>query len=259
MLAHKYEGQNPSDYYVSEKLDGLRAIYDGKSDSFVSRNNKPFIAPKFFTEKFPKNLVLDGELFMGRDKFSDTGVFRKKIPVPEEWKNGTYMVFDLPLVNAPFEERYKMMKTLLKGIPHIKVVEQTKVKDFKHMMKIHKELVSKKAEGTMLRLAGSYYENKRSKSLLKLKDFHDAEVKVIGYQMGSGKHQGVLGALLVKWKDNKMGTSTFKVGTGFDDRQRENYRKLYPIGKVLTIKYFEIDKHSNKPRFPVLWRIRQEE
>jgi DNA ligase-1 len=259
LLAHKYEGQDPSNYYISEKLDGMRAIYDGKSNSFISRNNNELNAPKFFTEKFPKNLVLDGELFTKRKDFSGTGIFRKKIPVDSEWKKGVYMVFDLPMVRAPFEERYKMMKRLLKGIPYLKVVEQSEVKDFKDMEKIHKKLVSAGAEGTMLREKGSFYEHKRSKTLLKLKDYFDAEVKVIGHELGDGRNEGVLGALHVKWKNSKMGTNEFKVGSGFDDNDRRNYKKLFPIGTILTIKYWEIDKHSKKPRFPVFMHVRHKE
>jgi DNA ligase-1 len=78
MLAHKYNGQDPTGYYISEKLDGIRAIYDGESDSFMSRNNKAFFAHKSFTEKFPKDLVLDGELYTKRKDFAGTGIFRKK-------------------------------------------------------------------------------------------------------------------------------------------------------------------------------------
>ena len=90
MLAQKYNGENPIDYYISEKLDGIRAIYDGESDSFMSRNNKPFFAPKFFSENFPKDLVLDGELYTKRKDFSGTGIFRKKNPVDSEWRKAIY-------------------------------------------------------------------------------------------------------------------------------------------------------------------------
>jgi DNA ligase-1 len=259
MLAHKYNGQEPTGYYISEKLDGIRAIYDGESDSFMSRNNKPFFAPKSFTEKFPKDLVLDGELYTKRKDFAGTGIFRKKIPNNEEWKKAIFKVFDIPLINLPFNERYALMKKLLKGIPYLEVVEHIIVKDRKHMDTIHQNLVKLGAEGTMLRHPDSFYENKRSHHLLKVKDFFDDEVKIIGYEFGEGRNEGRLGALHVKWLDPKMGTNEFKVGSGFDDKQRDNYKKLFPLNSIITIKYWEIDKHSKRPRFPIFLRIKEKE
>ena len=187
------------------------------------------------------------------------GVVRKNDPIESEWEKITYMVFDLPLVNLPFEERYKMMKTILKDVPHVKVVENTKISSVAQFNKIHKDLVSKGAEGTMIRTANSYYQNKRSKDLLKVKDFHDAEVVVIGHETGSGRNANILGALIVKWQKSGMGTNIFKVGSGFNDQQRNNYKTLFKIGTVITIQYFEIDKTSQKPRFPIFMRVRHAE
>ena len=257
MLAHKYNGQDPTGYYISEKLDGIRAIYDGESDSFMSRNNKPFFAPKSFTEKFPKDLVLDGELYTKRKDFAGTGIFRKKNPVESEWKKAKFMVFDMPLINLPFNERYTLMKKLLKDIPHLQVVEHTIVKDLKHMDTVHKNLVEAGAEGSMLRHPDSFYENKRSHHLLKVKDFFDDEAIVEGMEFGENRNSNVMGALHVKWLDKP--NIHFKVGSGFDDIQRKNWKKLFPKGTIITIKYWEIDKHSKRPRFPIFLRIREKE
>ena len=260
MLAHKYNGQDPTGYYISEKLDGIRAIYDGESDSFMSRNNKPFFAPKSFTEKFPKDLVLDGELYTKRKDFAGTGIFRKKIPNTEEWRKATFQVFDMPLINLPFSERYTLMKKLLKDIPHLKVVEHTIVKDRKHMDKIHKDVVKNNGEGTMLRHPDSFYENKRSHHLLKVKDFFDDEAEVIGMEFGDGRNSEVMGNLIVKWapQAKKKYKGTFDVGSGFTDEERKNWKKLYQKGTVITIKYWEINE-SGKPRFPIYQNIRHSE
>ena len=161
-------------------MDGQRAIYDGKSTIYSRNiNAKTGIlnvinAPKFFTAKFPKGLVLDGELYTKKQDFEGTGIFRKKIPVESKWKKAIYMIFDIPLVRKPFKERYQLMKELLKDIPYIKVVKQIKVKDVDHMNKIHFNLVKQGCEGTMLRDPDSFYENKRSKTLLKIKDYFDS-------------------------------------------------------------------------------------
>ena len=265
MLAHKYTNQPLDNYYISEKLDGHRALfYNGpRGGEFISRNNKPFNAPRWFIEDIsnmiPVNTLLDGELFLRRNDFEGMSAVRKKHPVDSEWEKITYHVFDLPMVHLPFDDRYRLMKTLLKYVPHVNVVEQIKVKDIAHMHRIHTKLVAIGAEGSMLRKADSFYEHKRSHTLLKVKDFHDAEVRVIGYEMGEGRNTGRLGALVVQWLDHELGTNAFKVGSGFDDKQRKRYKKLFPTGTVVTIKYFAIDKHSKKARFPTMLRVRHAE
>lgn len=265
MLAHKYTNQPLDNYYISEKLDGYRALfYNGpRGGEFISRNNKPFNAPRWFIKDIstmiPVNTLLDGELFISRTDFDGLGAIRKKHPVDCEWEKITYHVFDLPMVHLPFDERYRLMKTLLKDVPRVNVVEQIKVKDIAHMHRIHTKLVAMGAEGSMLRKADSFYEHKRSRTLLKVKDFHDAEVRVIGYEMGEGRNAGQLGALVVQWLDQNLGTNEFKVGSGFDNKQRKSYKKLFPLGTVITIKYFAIDKHSKKARFPTMLRVRHME
>ena len=56
-------------------------------------------------------------------------------------------------------------------------------------------------EGLMLRHPESFYETKRSKSLLKVKSFADDEAMIIGYEVGQGKCKGLVGALRVRTKD----------------------------------------------------------
>ena len=141
----------------------------------------------------------------------------------------------------------------------MKVVEQKKIKNKEHMYDIHNELVSQGAEGTIIRKPNSYYENKRSNTLLKLKNFYDDEVKVIGYELGEGRNLNRLGALNVKWVNPNLGTNVFNVGSGFTDYDRINYKTLFPLNTIITIKYFEIDNNSKRPRFPTFWRIKTNE
>ena len=262
MLAHKYNGEDPIGYYLSEKLDGYRAIFykNGDSAGFISRNNKPFNAPEWFindiASRLPDNTVLDGELYTKRNDFEGMGVVRKKIPVDSEWRKITFMVFDLPLIRKPFKERYQIMSDLLKDLPHVKLVEHIEIKSIEQFNDIHKKLVSEGAEGTMLRKPDSYYENKRSNVLLKVKDFLDDEAVVEGMEFGDGRNSNVMGNLIVKWAPhaNKKYTGTFDVGSGFTDEQRKNWKTLFKKGTIITIKYFEI-QNSGKPRFPIFQNI----
>jgi DNA ligase-1 len=168
------------------------------------------------------------------------------------------MVFDIPNIRAPFEERYEIMKTLMKENKYAKVVDQIKINNVEEMNINFNDIINKNGEGIMLRQPDSFYESKRSKTLLKVKEFQDAEAIVIGYQNGSNRNNGRLGALIVKWEDTNMGSSIFKVGSGFDDNQRIHYKTLFPIGTIITVKYFELGSLGN-PRFPIYLSIRQPE
>jgi DNA ligase-1 len=263
MLAHKYTNENPVGKYLSEKLDGYRAFFYKSSSTtaeFFSRNLKPFIAPDWYLEDIAKHVpvgtLLDGELYTQRGDFEGMGVVRKKIPVDAEWKKIRYMVFDMPLVEKPFEERYEIMRSLLKSIPHIHVVKQYKIKSEKQFQDLHKQWVSEGAEGSMLRDPFTYYEQKRTKNLLKVKDFLDDEAIVEGVQMGEGRNSHVMGNLIVRWapQAKQKYKGTFDVGSGFTDEQRKHWKTLFKPGTVITIRYFEIQK-SGKPRFPTFQNI----
>ena len=262
MLANKYTGTDPTGYFISEKLDGYRALFYNGSEggSFFSRNNKPFIAPQWFLDDIashlPEGTLLDGELYTKRGDFDSMGIVRKKIPVDSEWRKITFMVFDLPLLHKPFKERYQIMQTLLKDVPHVKLVEHIEVKNMEHFNRLHKSWISEGAEGSMLRNPDSYYENKRSSMLLKVKDFMDDEAIVEGMEFGENRNSNVMGNLVVRWAPhaNKKYTGHFDVGTGFNDEQRKNWKSLFKKGTIITVKYFELQK-SGKPRFPIFQNI----
>jgi DNA ligase-1 len=242
---------DPTGYFISEKLDGIRSIFgNGK---FISRNNNEIKAPKWFIDKMPKGVVLDGELFTKRGDFRNVMSYvMKNKPVDEEWKRVRFLVFDMPMLNLPFEERIRKLKQTVGSSKYVKVVPHIKIKNKSHMMEIHKKIVKKGGEGIMLRAPGSFYENKRSSTLIKYKTFKDKEAVVQGYSLGSGKYQKMLGKLKVKWY---KGNSTFLVGSGFTDSDRKNYLKLFPKGTIIKVKYFEVNE-SGKPRFPVFIGVR---
>jgi DNA ligase 1 len=263
MLANRYNGQDIIGYYMSEKLDGYRALfYNGTEPIFLSRNNKPFHAPKWFVEeigsKLPEGMLLDGELYTNRGDFRGMGIVRKKNPIDSEWENIRYMVFDLPLVNRPFYERYDIMIQLIQNIPYVELVEHILIENKEQFNTTYKSLIKQGAEGIMLRNPNSYYEQKRSSNLLKVKEFLDDEVIVESMQYGNGKHSNVMGNLIVKWAkhspNSKIYTDTFHIGSGFTDEERENWKTLFKKGTLLTIQYFELT-NTGKPRFPTFQNI----
>ncbi|KAG9094737.1 hypothetical protein FS749_011933 [Ceratobasidium sp. UAMH 11750] len=243
LLAVKWDlttGSDPTGWWMSEKLDGVRVYYDGKK--MWSRLGNAFTPPKEFLDRLPKNVTLDGELFGGRGKFQDTVSVVKTINSPH-WQNITFQIFDIPSRGSePFEERVAYLKKHLSNIPQVNVVEHTMCKSREHLLETLKEVERDGGEGVMMREPGSEYEGKRSSTLLKVKTFYDGEAEVTGYEPGKGKHKGVTGALKCVMASGKK----FSVGSGLSDKQRRAPPK---IGEIITYRFQELTR-DGVPRFP---------
>ena len=146
-----------------------------------------------------------------------------------------------------FEERQKYLSTLIQSQKHLHVCVQVPVKKASIPQRLS-EIVAEGGEGLMLRKPGSKYEFKRTSSLLKVKEMHDAEAVVIGFEDGRGKYRGLCGSLMCEYR-GKM----FKCGSGMSDEDRRNPPK---IGTKITFGYFEMTE-SNVPRFPTFKRAFQ--
>ncbi|KAF9477620.1 DNA ligase/mRNA capping enzyme [Pholiota conissans] len=248
LLANKWDietGPDPTGWWISEKLDGVRTYYDGSQ--FISRLGNPFTPPNWFLDKLPKDITLDGELYGGRGEFQSTVSIVKTVN-SVHWKNISFQIFDIPsLGDQPFEERYAALKARFgEGGTHaqeqIELVEHEIAKDRAHVLARLREVESKGGEGVMLRRAGSMYEGRRSGTLLKIKTFYDAEAVVTGYAPGKGRNKGSTGALMCKMESGKM----FNVGSGLTDKIR---RAPPPIGSIITYRFQELTR-DGVPRFP---------
>jgi DNA ligase-1 len=240
LLANKWTPDiDPTGWWVSEKLDGIRAIWTGTE--FISRLGNKFSAPEWFTKDLGKQRI-DGELWMGRGKFQQAVSIIKTQGLDKEWHNIKYLVFDLPDSKKDFEGRYEEMQNL--NLPsHCQVVEQAPCGGVDQLRKMLKALEEKGAEGLMLRQAHSMYEGKRSSTLLKVKTFHDDEATITAYEPGKGRHKGRLGGYTCVLKTGKQ----FNVGTGLTDKDRNNPLK---IGTKITFRFVELTD-DGIPRFPV--------
>ncbi len=249
LLAQDYKpGIDVSLYLISEKLDGVRALWDGKSLRF--RSGQAISAPAWFTAKLPATL-LDGELWLARGKFDAlSGMVRKLQPVDSEWQQIKYMVFELPAGDGTFEKRSEKLSALVKQTawPQLQRIEQFKVADEKTLQAKLKQITAQGGEGLMLHLASAAVTTGRSPVLLKLKPVSDAEGIVTAHIPGKGKYQGMLGALQIKTEDGH----SVKIGTGFTDEQRKTPP---PIGSTITFSYRDTTP-SGKPRFAAFLRVR---
>ena len=252
MLADVYhEGVNLNEYWVSEKYDGVRAIWNGKQ--LVSRGGNIYHAPKWFLKGFPKQ-KLDGELWIGRQQFElVVSTVRDKIPDDEAWKKIKFMVFDMPELTTNFDDRLEQIKTTIKIIntPWVQTVKQWKVTSHSILMAELEEITKAGAEGLMLHKGSSLYKGKRNGDLLKVKSYQDAEAVVVKHIKGKGKYVDILGAMVVEMPNGIL----FKIGSGFTDMQRKTPPE---IGKTITYQYRGKTKNGI-PRFATFLRIRESE
>lgn len=254
LLAESYQpGMDPTGWWMSEKLDGVRCYWEHETRIFRSREGNVYRAPKFYTARLP-SVPLDGELWLGRGRFDEaSGIARSG--QDKGWGTLQFIVFDIPMREAgPFEQRQAMLKKLAEpGLgSQVSIMPQARCEDREMLERAMTLVVESGGEGLMLRQPGSLYVNGRSTTMLKYKHFQDAEAVVVGYKPGENSNVGVMGAL---WCVLPNGIK-FKVGTGFSDAERRNPP---PIGCTITFRFQGYTK-SGKPRGPASFiRIRPPE
>ncbi|MDD2658101.1 MAG: DNA ligase [Methylococcales bacterium] len=247
MLAKIYrQHEDVTQFWVSEKLDGVRARWDGTH--LISRSGKIFNAPEWFVRDFPGE-PLDGELWMGRGRYEDVVSAVQRQTPHDGWKKIKFMVFDLPAQGDTFTKRIEAMRQL-KKTPYLDVIEQFRLASNKALMDKLDETSRQGGEGLMLHRQNALYHSGHSDDLLKVKPFEDAEALVIGYKPGKGQNIGMMGAMKVRIDNGKE----FYIGSGFTQQQRKNPP---PVGSLVTYRYQGFTQ-SGIPRFAVFMRQRSE-
>lgn len=236
-------------YWVSEKLDGARALWDGQRLRF--RSGREVAAPAWFLAGLPPE-PLDGELWIGRGRFEQlSGTVRRLQPVDEEWRRVRFMVFELPGGEGDFTQRLERLRAIVAraAVPWLAAVEQFRVADRAGLEARLAAVVRDGGEGLMLHRADAPYATGRSDVLLKLKPQLDAEARVIAHLPGRGRLTGMLGALRV---ETPAGVN-FQIGSGFTDEERRNPP---PVGSVITYRYRDLTA-AGVPRFATYLRRRE--
>ncbi|KZN42592.1 DNA ligase [Pseudoalteromonas luteoviolacea] len=250
-LAKVYAQQQPVNHYlVSEKYDGVRAVWDGKQ--LKTRKGNIIHAPHWFTAALP-NRWLDGELWAGYNNFAFvSSLIRRKVPNHENWQQVEYLIFDAPDLSQPFEMRYQTYKTLIESLPsmHIKVIEQHHFESKSELDLFYQKVLARGGEGVILHDKAAKHQSGRTAHVLKYKPKFDAEAVVIAHLPGKGKYKGMMGALKVRMSSGVE----FNIGTGFSDAQRKSPP---PIGSTVTFQYQGKTKYG-KPRFASFLRMRDQ-
>lgn len=284
MLAEKYwdrmeelEKTNP-DIIITQKLDGIRcvAIHNKNGVKLFSRQGKPIEGLHDLEEQLlwlPFGCY-DGELLLNKDNIPSKDLYRETVTVvnskDQDKKNIVFNIFDTCEIKE-FENGYCATPCIERKKVIQELEEQMKPDWWKSVPilyygKYDKDIVQQELnkqialehEGIMVNIANAPYEAKRTKNILKVKAMQDCDLKIIGFEEGTGKNKGTLGAIIVDYKGFEV-----RVGSGFTDQDREyfwaNQNEL--LGRVITVQYFEetTNKKDNSLslRFPVYLELRE--
>lgn len=248
MLAHEYADDiNPTGWWISEKMDGVRAIWDGTR--LLSRNGNEFRAPTSFLLSLPP-IPLDGELWIGHHLFQETAdILKRKTPKPDEWQKMMYFVFDTPNAD-PFEKRCELIRSAIKLTSRACVLPHQICRDRAHLEACYTSTLESGGEGVMLRAAGSLYESGRSEHLLKYKPTFTTEGTLIATETGIGRCANMVGTIIVKWQDKEV-----RIGSGLSDHDRKNPPA---IGSLIEFEHKGLT-NAGVPRHAVFRAVRNYE
>lgn len=271
----KYPVAEGTEFWLTQKLNGVRAtFYNGK---LIARSGVPYKGLDALIseiERLPLGAyVLDGELTL-KDKgsLSDNEAFRVATGIlNSDDVNKTaicYTVFDIipredfdsDNPKIPYSERRKMLDIFSKFVSDngtLRVLPVLYQGDDQLVIdKLLEQMVAEDKEGLMLN-TDVPYKRTRHKGILKIKRFYTMDLKIIGYEEGTGRLEGTLGALVLEYKGN-----TVKVGSGFTDEQRTELwaNRNDIIGSLCEVKYKEISSDKNTGleslQFPVFVQMR---
>uniref|UniRef100_A0A6B2LEQ1 ATP-dependent DNA ligase family profile domain-containing protein n=1 Tax=Arcella intermedia TaxID=1963864 RepID=A0A6B2LEQ1_9EUKA len=243
MHGHEWNGeQDPTGWIISEKLDGLRAFWDGKR--LFSKRGQPILAPVDFTGPLPSGTCLDGELWIDYGCFNTISSMYRKSHLANNadlWRDVKYCVFDVPMHSGDYRERHSFVRDVISGCgTHVCLVPIIDCLGHNHLETVLNEITQKKGEGLMLYHPSSKYTSGRTTNLLKVKAFMEEDVKFIEYNPNSYSFLCL----------QQNGVECVVKCSVWD------YLFPPPPGTVLTVKHSGISETSQRLKYPFLFRIR---
>lgn len=243
----RYINQDIKGWYMSEKLDGIRAYWSGTE--LLSKNGNKIHTPKEFTKNFPA-FPLDGELWTKRSDFENIqSIVLDKVP-SSKWSEITYNIFEAPHSSGNFKKRLKRVRIwfLLHKNKNIRLIKQTECRDKKHLYEELNNILQLKGEGIIIKNPELEYISKRSNNSLKVLISNDDEGVVQNINFNK---DGKMRSLVLLLNNGVL----FNLGGGFTKEERKNHAK---VGEIVTFKYFGLTKNK-KPKFASFLRVRKKE
>jgi DNA ligase-1 len=271
MLAKGYKDYMEDTFYpvfTQPKLDGIRVI--AKPDGLFTRNGKKHLNLEHVRKdlesifkKYP-TLVIDGEGYA--DKLSNdfnqiVHLIKQQKPTEQDRRDSAkvikYHVYDCYFSDQPdmpFDERNAKIKSILKDVKSVQLVDTYKVQTEAELNEYYSIFLEEGYEGQMIR-TNTPYENKRTKALLKRKEFVDEEFKIVDVEEGVGNRAGTAGAIVLVNKQGSKFNSGIRGNKEFVTSLLKNKKKV--VGKEATIRYQNLSP-DGIPRFPVMIAIRSD-
>lgn len=249
LLKTYHDDMNVLGWVMSEKLDGVRAFWDGKE--LISRSGRVFQAPKTFTQGFP-SFALDGELWTKRGDFEHIVSIVNSKESLTRWESLTYNIFEVPDQEGDLFQRLHVVESFLSLNPlkRLRVIKQIEIKEHQEVKAYFDEIIDSGGEGIVIRDPALGYYTGRTSDSLKYKPFMDAECKIVSIIEGKGKFSGQMGAVECFYKGKKI-----KIGSGFTAQQRKDHPA---IGTTISFKYYGLT-HLGNPKYPVFLRVRSDD
>lgn len=239
----------PQSFVYSEKLDGVRAFWDGKN--LYSKGGKLLTPPSFFTQNFPP-FAIEGELWSKRGDFENIVSILKSTKKKEKWRELKFYIFEVPNQQGGILKRLEVLEAYLASqpAPFISIIPQLPLNTLQALQDALSAITQAGGEGVVVREKDTPYYTGRNKKAMKLKLYEDRECKITSYVQGKGKFENLVGSIICL-----DGDVEFKIGSGMSEDFRKNPPK---VGTIITYKYFGLNKNK-LPKFPVFLRIRSDE
>lgn len=233
---------DPKGWLITEALEGLKCMWTG--EGFLQKSGQSLYAPVFFSQGLPKDFCIDGVLLLGRGEAKKTQILSKRAD-SELWKEAKFLLFDAPNLRKPLEERIFHLQDLASSLqlPHVLLPQYAVCRDTDHLHSALQEVVSAGGQGLFLRQPGSFYDPKRSKTLLTVRPTHTGEATLVNYEPGKGRLEGLVSAFVVR---SETGLE-FRIQAGISEEQRRNPPNL---GSKVRFQYQEKGA-SGAPKSPV--------
>jgi ATP-dependent DNA ligase len=253
MLAQKYEDYKKLMFknrtFIQPKLDGLRCV--NGSNKQMSRTGKEYLSTPHLNQS---TTLLDGELYSHEYKHDFNTIVslcRKTKPTKEDIELSSkiieYWIYDLPNDGRVFSKRFEDVLKLVELNPMFKVVPTYEVFNEEDIEKYHLQFIEEGYEGSIIRMDMGGYENKRSKQLLKKKDWMDEEFTILDIESGKGQLSEIAARLILQLPNGETFNSA--LNCNHEEMSRIFVNKESIIGRQATVKFFDYTP-DGKPRFP---------